>query len=262
MQTQPAEQPPKEQFFDETGQDIPPAAAEPPEPDPAAEAARAAAEPPAPATKFRIGDREFASADEAIAYANSTQTAIDAEKQLADAYRQGLVDAAAAVPTVQPGVTQPAAAPKPGLNTEELYTNPDEFLKKYAQQIKQEALSEVTQREAQRAQDDQIWREFEGRHPALADFRGDVEDFVARNNTEVRAVIASKGRPAAYDYIATKLRADWERRAAALKPQRELPNATVRTAPATSAATVTPPETPKKASSMSEQIRSIRKGRR
>lgn len=268
-QTEPAATtPPIEHVFDEHGQTIPAEHAEL-EHDPVAEAARAAAEAgdtasaggEAAAMKFRIGDREFATQQEALDYATSQVSALQTERQVSDAYQQGLKDALSAVPGTASGVTPAAEPPRPKLDTTELFSKPEEFLEKYAQRIKSETINEVTQANSLRAQSDQIWHEFSSRHPQLADFRSEVEGFVQSNLNDVRSVIQTKGRPASYDFIATKLKSTFERYSEAMKPNRALPNNTTTASAAPKVAGVTPKETPKKALSFSEQVNSIRKRR-
>lgn len=256
MQTQTVDKP-KEVVFDENGQTVEVHH----ESDPVAEDAREAAagddapaEVVAPAAKFRIGDQEFGTETEALAYAQR-QVEID------NAYQQGVREASAGLLPGTQGVTStPVAAAEPE-NVDELYTNPQDFLKKYATKIKNETIGELSQRDNLKAQSDGIWREFTDRHPALADFRSEVENFVAQNNVDVRAIIQTKGRPASYDFIATKLKSRFEAYATALKPKRELPNGGGGPSPSSKASGVTPKEAPKKVLSMGEQIRSLRKSR-
>ena len=213
----------------------------------------------APQPKFRIGDREFATQDEALAYAQSQITTLSTEAQVADAYRQGIRDATA--PNGVPATTVTPAAEVPKFNTEELYTNPQEFLAKYARQIKEEAAADISKTLTVKEQSEQIWREFTDRHPSLADFRAETEGFVEQNQAEVRAIIATKGRDAGYDFVATKLKSRFERYGAAVKPQRNLPNTGTASTPNSRGATVTPKTGAKKPLSFAEQIRSLRKGR-
>lgn len=206
--------------------------------------------------KYRIGDKTFATQEEALAYAQSQVSALETETQLADAYRQGLKDA-----LKQPVTTETVTPPQDDFDTEELYTNPKSFLDKFAQKIKTEARTEIEQKEAIRSESDQIWREFTERHPSLADFRSEVEDLVNQNLTEVRAVIGTKGRPAGYDYVATKLRSRFEAYANAVKPKRELSNSGGGASPTQKIVSVTSKKEDKKVLSFAEQIRSIRKRR-
>lgn len=208
--------------------------------------------------KYRIGDKSFDTQEEALAYATSQVSALETENQVADAYRQGIRDAIA---QAQPGGERvtPQAPPPPAYNTEELYADPQAFLDKYAQRIKTETLSELDQRTSLQAQSDQIWREFTDRHPSLSDFRSEVEDFVSKNRTEVRAVIATKGAPSSYDFIATKIKSRFESYANAVKPKRALPNARSDASPSSKSERVTQNPAAKKPLSFAEQLRSIRK---
>ena len=254
-QTQNAEEKPREVVFDEGGQTVEVHEVA----DPVADAAREAsdggevAEEAAPAPKIRIGDQEFSSESEALSYAQRLQAE-------SDAYQRGVNEALA---HARPGVgdVTPSVEAAPEENVEELYTNPQEFLKKYATKIKNEIVGEHTQRESLKAQSDQIWREFTDRHPALADFRSEVEQFVAQNTTDVRSLIQAKGRPASYDFIATKLKSRFESYASALKPKRELPNTGGGPSPSPRAASVTPKQDAKKPSTMAEELRRMRKSR-
>jgi hypothetical protein len=210
--------------------------------------------------KYRIGDKWFSTQEEALTYAQSQVSALETETQVADAYRQGMRDALTHTPATE-SVT-PAPAVEDDLDTDKLYTNPKEFLREYGQRIKTEAQSAIEQRESVRQQSDQIWREFTERHPSLADFRAEAEQFVDQNLTTVRAIIGTKGRPASYDFIATKLKSRFESYANAVKPKRELPNTGAGTTPGMRAASVTPKIGAKKPSTLAEQLRSIRrKGR-
>lgn len=256
----------REVVFDENGQTVevveaPEESGAPitEESDPVAEAARAEAAAAAPAAKYRIGDREFTTSDEAIAYAQSQVSTLGTEIQVADAYRQGIRDAIANPSGNAPGVTAPAVPPPPVLNTEELYTNPQEFLRKYGEGIKNEVLSTAQQQQNMRQQSDNIWGEFVQRHPEMSEFRGEVESFVQNDQANVRAIIQTKGRPASYDFIATKLKSRFEAYANAMKPKRDLPNTGVATTPNARGTVVTPPATIKKPLSFSEQVRSMRK---
>lgn len=214
-----------------------------------------------PAGKYRIGDKTFATQDEALEYARSQVSTLETEQQIADAYRQGMREALAQVPTQSDSVT-PRPIPADDLDTEELYTNPKSFLDKYAHKIKSETRAEFEHRESVKTESDRIWREFTERHPGLAEFRGEVEEFVGKNVTEVRAIIGTKGRPASYDWIATKLKSRFEQQYNAIKPKRELPNGGAGTSPSTRASGVTPKTEPKKLLSFSDQLRSIRSNKR
>lgn len=211
------------------------------------------------AGKYKIGDKSFQTMAEAHAYATSQLNTLESEKQLADAYRQGIQDASTANNPV-PSVT--AANPPPEeFSEEEFYANPKDFLKKFATKIKTETHQELVAKQNTDKNAAQVWSEFTERHPALADFRSEIEYFVGANLPQVQAVIATKGQTAAYDYIALKIRADFERKAQALSPKKVLKNSSGGPSPGSAGASVTPKIAPKKALSFSEQIRMM-KGKR
>jgi hypothetical protein len=219
---------------------------------------------PAPATqgvgKYRIGDKYFETQEAALEYAQSQVTTLETEQQIDNAYRQGMREALARG-SVPAEVVTPQVTAEPELNPEELYTDPKAFLDKFAKKIKTETRAEVEHGTALQRESEQIWNEFTGRHPMLADFRTEVENFTSNNLSAVQAIIATKGRPAAYDYVATKLKSRFEAYADAVKPKRALPN-TSGAAPAGGKGTsVTQKEPDKKPLSLAEQIRSLRKRR-
>ena len=206
---------------------------------------------PTEGEKYRIGDKEFSTQKEALAYAQQ----LEADLQVSNAYQQGLRDSLSQQHPQQQNVT-----PEPeAYNTDELYTNPNQFLDKFANRIKGETRAEFEHKEQVREQSNQIWGEFTERHPALADFRFEVEDFVQKNQTDVRSLIAAKGKSAGYDFIATRLKSRFSAYASALSPRRELPNVGTTSAPNLNSQSVTPIEPQKNNLSMYEQIRKIRK---
>lgn len=251
----------KENVFDENGQtveEVEAASADAGAEEDSGEA-EAATEVPA-SGKYRIGDKTFATQDEALAYAQSQVSALETEQQIADAYRQGMREALQTAPSAGESVTS-NVVPKNDLDSEELYTNPQAFLDKFATKIKSETKAEIDQRESLKAQSDQIWREFTERHPGLADFRSEVEQFVQGQVTEVRAIISTKGKPASYDWIATKLKSRFEAYANAVKPKRELPNTGSGASPSSKSGSVTQKEASKKPLSFADEIRNMRKKR-
>lgn len=253
----------REVVFDERGETVEEieAAPEASEPEAVTEPEGTEPEITSETAKYRIGDKTFDTQAAALKYAQSQVSALETEQQIADAYRLGMREALQQTPQQTENVTQ--AQPQVAqLDTEELYTNPQAFLDKFATRIKTETRSELDKRDGLKAQSDQIWREFTERHPSLADFRTEVENFVAGSVTDVRAIISTKGKPASYDWIATKIKSRFEAYANAVKPKRELPNGGAGASPSSRAAGVTPKPDAKKPLSFSEQLRSIRKKQR
>lgn len=215
---------------------------------------------PKPMGKYKIGDKLFQTQEEALKYAETQVSTLETEKLLADAYRRGMEEAASLVAPHTQDVT-PEHKPLGDLNPEDMYANPTEFLSKFAEKIKSDTRAEFDHKERIRSQSDQIWGEFVTRHPMLADFRKEVEEFANQNTQEVRAIIATKGRGAGYDFVATKLKSRFEAYANAVKPKRELPNAKQATSPSSPAVDVTPKGGSKKPLSFAEQVRMLRKKR-
>lgn len=253
----------KEVTFDENGNTLSETITEAPEPD--ADAPEESPETPEPAAaaaaaegsgKYRIGNRRFDTQEAALEYANQTA---EAGTSAADAYRQGVQEALAMRQAADPGVTPAPKRFTEGLNIEELYTNADGFLEKYAAKIQDTTRAEVLRQQDDRDQSNQIWNSFTSRHPQLADFRTEVENVASFHAKQLRAITASKGQDAGFDYIATHLRSKFDRYANAIKPGRELANTKQTTPAASKASGVTPANAGKKQLSFSEQLRSIRK---
>lgn len=252
----------KTQTFDEHGQTVEEIEVLPETQETEAETQETASQEEAPISgKYRIGEKTFGTQEEALTYAQSQVSALETEQQIADAYRQGMREALSTASNPSENVT-PQIQTAPNLDTEELYTNPQAFLDKFANKIKTETTTQIEHKQSLKQQSDQIWREFTERHPELADFRSEVENFVEGSMTDVRAIIATKGKPASYDFIATKLKSRFENYANAVKPKRELPNNSSGASPSSKASGVTPKEPAKKALSFSEQIRTIKKKQR
>lgn len=260
MQTQNATQAqnnplPAENVFDERGVTVESenSVHEPGEHTEQVETAAEQENPAATAPKYRIGDKEFATQDEALAYAEETARSANAQQQ----WMNQMQPPPAPAPQTVTQPLQPAPVPP------EFYENPSAYLAKFGQDIYDRTMAQFQRMQATQDQSNQIWNEFVGRHPELADFRAEVEQFTATNITDVRGIISTKGRPAGLDFIATKLKADWQRKSDMLKPRRELSNATTRATPTQRAPGVTPETTTKKTETFSEQINRIRKrGRR
>lgn len=222
------------------------------------EDAQDGADTPAPEGKFRIGDQTFQTEAEALAFAQAQVAALEAEKQVSDAYQQGLRDAALkAAPQ-----TQNVTPPPPAIDTEKFYTNPQEFLTEFAQKVKNETLQTVEQTAAERNADEQVWRDFTHAHPMFADFRNEVEFFTRQHAKTVQGIAATKGQKAAFDYVATQMKVQFNKYAEATKPVRELPNTRAAGPTGAKGGNVTPPATKEKPMNFMEQVRSIRKSRK
>lgn len=224
-----------------------------------------AAEPGANDKSYKIGDKVFKTLEEAHAYATSQLSELEVSQQVADAYRQGIHDAALQNQSVTPG--QAAPEPEDDFNEEEYYANPKEFLKNFKTQVQQEVLGTIEKTAAQRAQEAQVWSEFGERHPAFADteFRDDIEKIANQYQTELRAIISTKGKDAAYDFCALKLRQKVERYTQAMKPKRQLPNTSQGASPTNSGGTpknVTPKKGQEKPLSFSDQIKMLKRKQR
>lgn len=224
-------------------------------PEPGAEEASEAEAPEAPVKeepgKYRIGDKTFKTQDEALAYAeasNETESEIDAYRRLV---REAL--------TAPGGAPENVTPPPPVITDEEFYANPTETITKAMQRAKQEAHAEIAQNQATTATANAVWAEFTQRHPDLADFRAETEAFVTQNLNEVQKVSKTKGRSAGLDFVALKLKTQFQRYADAAKPKKDLANTSGGPSPTNRVSGVTPKAAPKKELSFAEQLRQNRK---
>lgn len=216
-----------------------------PDPDPVSQAG--------PAHKYRIGEKTFATQAEAIAYAESTvQPASEV-----DAYRQVLREVIAGAPRAG----EPSVPVTEEFNADELYTDPKAFLQRRDERIKNDVLNQINQNQASRENDERIWSEFTGRHPDLTEYREEITSIASKHAVETQNLIRTKGQAAAYDYVATKFKAYADRVSSAIKPIRELKNGGAGAPAGGKVETVTPKGSVKKASTMIDQLRTIRRGR-
>jgi len=212
--------------------------------------------PPKPETKakVKIGNKEFESYEEAMAYAEAE--VIQAEKD--KAYAQGIKDSAK-----QP--EKPAPEPEPDLDEElaqQIFENPKEAIKKLKEQIRKEMSSTVTAAEkaktdaAERAQ--KIKEETENfykNNADLVDWQDEVNLVVQKNWNTLSKLpadkIASETARMARDYVESV-------RVKAL-PKQELPSKIVN-GPSSSnpTTTTTKPATENKVSFVA-QVRSTNK---
>lgn len=214
--------------------------------------------------KFRIGSKSFDTAEAAYAYAQSHINELETTVQVTDAYRQGMRDAMNQ-PNPQASVT-PEPEEADDFNEEEYYANPKGFLKKFEEKIEKRVFGTIQKTQSQKEQSDAIWREFGDRHPVYADndFRSDIEGIAAEHATTLRSIIATKGRDAAYDFCALKMREKVDKYAQAAKPKRQLANTNQGATPTTSQrkqSGVTPNKSAEKPLSFVDQIKKI-KGKR
>lgn len=207
--------------------------------------------------KYKIGDQSFDTLAEAQAFA--TQAVQQGDENAA--YRRLVNEIVAAKPPAE-GVTPTG----PTIDEERLWADPKAFLTDFAKQIKDQTTQEIGQtlhqQRVQAANDDAIFTEFTNRHPDLADFRQEVEQFTGQNRAIIANLANTKGRVAAFDYVALHLRERFNKYAEASRPRKVLKNGAGGTPPAGRGTGVTPKPPKNKPLSLAEQIRTIKKVKR
>lgn len=205
--------------------------------------------------KYRIGDKYFDSFEEAHAYATQMQNESTEPNSQFDAYRQGILDAQKA--TQNPESVTPE--PQNEFDEDLYFSNPGEFLKNYAQKIKQETAEEINQNLSMKEQSNQVWNAFTSRHPEFSDFRSETEAFVNQHVQEVQKIIRAKGPEAGYDWVALKMKENSRRLSQLSSPRKTLKNGSGGATPSNPPSSVTPKKSVKKRVSFAEQIRSIKR---
>jgi hypothetical protein len=138
--------------------------------------------------KITIGDKEFATQEEAMAYAKDLHDKGETEKLLHDAYRQGIQDAAiTAVPGE--GVTQEPVVEEEDDFDQRFFENPKEYLKSMAEKVRQETKAEIQAETAQKAADQELWGKFYGKHPDLVGFEEDCQIILAREAEMIKTLV-------------------------------------------------------------------------
>lgn len=129
-----------------------------------------------PTPKIRIGDKEFASQEEAFNYANEL-----AQKDLVnDAFRQGM-EVAAQSQAGLPSQQAPAPAEPEDNFDEEFYANPKEFLKKREAQIAERIQTQIAQQAERAKKNEETWGRFYQTYPDL-DKNRDLVTFTLQQN--------------------------------------------------------------------------------
>lgn len=160
--------------------------------------------------KIKIGDKTFASREEAIGYAEELERA----KLANDAYRQGIKDVLAE----QKGYT-PTTEPVETFE-QDFYADPKAYLQKERERLKAEVKAEIEGAQSAKQKETETWSKFYMDNPDLVNARKWVDVALKEDWETLKDMDATK----ALKLVAEKVRA--ERRAAVLDllPQRELPN--------------------------------------
>lgn len=161
--------------------------------------------------------------EEALKHAMTLVQSKDIELAQANAYSQGVQDSFSRVPQA-PNVTPQAdpEATKAAWETE-FYTNPQKVISDIKQQAISEAEQRISQRIGAKENETAIWNEFVGLHPDLSDYKTDVDTITDQHKEVVGALLKTKGKTAAMDYVAQKTRAKFDSYVEATKKRTELP---------------------------------------
>lgn len=199
---------------------------------------------------IELDGQKFKTQKEALAYAQANIMKLQMEREIADAYRQGIADAAGPLESVTPQ----AAAPAEDNFEEEFYRDPKATLEKVRLQAIEEAETRILTKQQMQNAEEKLWSDFQNAHPDLADFREDVVHYANVHKDVVQALVRTKGQQAAFDYVAQKTRAKFQAYVEKMKPATALP-ATKPAVTPTGQKSVTPPKAPTKPLSFMEEVR-------
>lgn len=206
-------------------------------------------EPPAPAQKFKIGDKEFASVEEAMEFAQK----LDSKAREREAFELGQESVKQAQAPEVPEV------PKPSIEEiiqDELFDNPKEALKKYKEHIINEVKSTIKQESTQETQQKQLWDGFYEENPELVEHKELVEYTLERNWSELEAMEAKKG----LQELASRTKSTIERIVKTMNPSAEvLPSGSAKVAGASNQATTKSQESSPKRVAFADQVRMLNK---
>lgn len=217
-------------------------------------------DPPPDEGAIEISGKKFRTQKEAFDWAQDNIKALEHEKLLGDAYRQGISDASgAAIPA--PIVTQ-AAPPEEDKDWEaRFYSNPKKTLAEFAADIEARTAERINSQLGAKSADEKLWGEFFNLHPDLDGFRTDVQFVLDSNKDTVQALAKTKGQKEAMAFLAQKTRAKFEDYMERRKPTKQLPNGGGGSSP-TGQETVTAGKKSSEPLDFATQIRNLRKSRK
>lgn len=204
-----------------------------------------------PKAKVRIGSHEFASVEEAIAYAQDLELSTVQQ----DAYKQGL-EAAKAKEPVTPEISIEEEIEN------ELFENPKAALKKYKDHILKIGLEAINaerqKQDAERKQQEvanQTWQTFYEQNADLAEAKRFVQIAWREHQAELAPMSVEKG----FKVLAEKTRALLAEARENSRVSKELPSGPAITTSGTGGPTTPPPEKPKTMLDFISQVNKHRK---
>ncbi len=225
---------------------------------PALEATPAEEPAAAPEEQIEIGERTFSTQAEALTYARAELQRKEAEAAIAEAYRAGITDHAAATAPAAPQEDEAQKAMRAlGITEEEFYSDVPKALLKLSQKIREDVSREVLGTVSTQTEDQKLWSEFNQKNPDLVGFEEDVKVTLAKFDKEIKGIATTKGKEKAMEFLAQKTRSKFQEYIDRAKPRRDLSNAPTNGAPA-SQSNVTSKIVVEQPLSFTEQIRQNR----
>ena len=169
---------------------------------------------------IKIGDKEFATQKEAFDYANGQIDDMERERQITNAYQQGILDVQGQAP-VQQNVT-PVPVPQATEDFDQkFYENPQKYLNEHADKIRTQTRDEIMKEVNQQNKRTELWTEFYSKFPDLAN-KKDLVETTLNANWDVLGTMQDAQK--AMDMLGGKVRTRLTQFAEDLLPKQELPN--------------------------------------
>jgi len=173
------------------------------------------------AAKYRIAGREFATQEEAFAYAEDLDRQNAIKEAEVNAYRQ-------MNSTYNNGGQQAQKVTLPPEEEDDFdakfYENPKKYLQEREELVRQRTRDEVLQAVGAQSEEEKLWNEFFQENPDLSGDRDIAELVVSQHTEDIRAIAQTRGKKAASEFLAQKVRARHQNWVEAQKPRRELAN--------------------------------------
>ncbi len=208
---------------------------------------------PAPKAKIKIAGKEFATQEEAFAYAEE----LERQNLANDAFRQGIEAAQRNAESNLPAAPAPPE-PTPEEISAEMFANPAEFLKKRDQQNEERILARLNQSRTAESAERNLWDNFRKTYPDLstdADL-AEVQSYIRQPQNW--AILSKTETNKALKMAADAIRARHQEIANKYAPGTVLKKVATTGAPGTGRE-VTRPQTKEKELSFVEQLRQNRK---
>jgi hypothetical protein len=173
-----------------------------------------------------VDGQQFASEKDARDYLQQKYNTLEQERLLDEARIEGMQTAMQYQPQSQ-SQTPVDSDPEPQWDENKYYEDPAGYQRSYTREhsawLERKMERKWQQRQAATQQEQEVWNTFVAENPDLADFKDDVDKYVAANAESVKAMVRRDPKKARA-YVATQVRAKFQRWVEAQTPTKVLSN--------------------------------------